>query len=529
VSAASAVASRTFADGRVRTGSFAALLGLVAAANAIGYRHTYPTIADRLAFAHSFGANKAVELFYGVPHDLLTVGGYTAWRLGGLGSVVAGAWGLLAAVRGLRAEEDAGRQELVLAGVVGRRSAYAAVLLAVAAGAALIWLAVFLGLVAGGLAVGGSAYLALATTSPIVVFAGVGALASQLMPDRRGALELASAALALALLLRIVADTSTGLGWLRWGTPLGWVEEMRPFADPTPGVFVLSLALGAALFTAAGWISTRRDVGTGLLRGRDSAPASLRLLSSPWAFALREQRGSFAIWLGSTGIFALIIGLLSTSFTTANLPENLREELAKLGATSLTTPAGALGFYFLLFTLAISLFAISQLAAIRREEAEQQLETLFALPVGRVGWLAGRLGLASAGAVVLAFSAGLLGWIGAASQHAQIPFGRMLEAGANCLPTSLLFLALGALAFALVPRATAVLGYALVVVSFVWQLLGALVGAPRWLLDLTPFQHIAFVPAQPFRTGAAAAMLAVAVVAALISLRTFRRRDLTSA
>ena len=529
MSAASAIARRTFADGRVRTGSFAALLGLVAAANVIGYRHTYPTIADRLAFARSFGANKAVELFYGVPHDLLTVGGYTAWRLGGLGSVVAGAWGLLAAVRGLRAEEDAGRQELVLAGVVGRRHAYTAVLVAVGAGAALIWLAVFLGLVAGGLAIGGCAYLALATASPIVVFAGVGALASQLMPDRRSALEVSSAALALAFLLRIVADTSTGLGWLRWGTPLGWVEEMRPFADPAPAVFMLSLVLGVPLFIAAGWISTRRDVGSGLLRGRDSSPPSLKLLSSPSAFALRDQRGSVAIWLGSTGVFALIIGVLSTSFTAANLPENLREELAKLGATSLTTPAGALGFYFLLFTLAISLFAISQLAAMRREEADQQLETLFALSVGRVRWLAGRLGLASAGAIALALSAGVLGWVGAASQHAHVPFGRMLEAGANCLPTSLLFLALGTLAFALVPRATSVLGYSLVVVSFVWQLLGGLVGAPRWLLDLTPFQHIAFVPAQPFRAGAAAVMLAAAAAGTLVSLQMFRQRDLTSA
>jgi ABC-2 type transport system permease protein len=529
VSPAEAIARRTLADGRVRTGSFAALLGLVAAANVVGYRHTYPTVADRVAFARSFGANKAVELFYGVPHDLLTTGGYAAWRLGGMGSIVAGAWGLLAAVSGLRAEEDAGRQELVLAGTVAKRNAFAAVLGAIAAGAALIWLAVFLGLVAGRLPVGGSAYLALATTSPIVVFAGVGVLASQLMPDRRRAVELASAALALAFLLRIVADTSTGLGWLRWGTPLGWVEEMQAFASPEPAVLALALLAGVPLFVAAGWISARRDVGTGLLQGRDSSPPSLSLLSSPWMVAVRDQRGSFAIWLGSIGVFALIIGVLSTSFTAANLPANLREELAKLGATSLTTPAGALGFYFLLFTLAISLFAISQLAALRREEADQQLETLFALPLGRERWLAGRLGLACIGATALALSAGVLGWIGAASQHAHVPFARMLEAGANCLPASLLFLAVGSLAFALVPRATAAIGYTLVVGGFVWQLLGALIGAPRWLLDITPFEHIAFVPAQPFRATDAALMFGVAVAAILVALRAFRRRDLTSA
>ena len=98
---------------------------------------------------------------------------------------------------------------------------------------------------------------------------------------------------------------------------------------------------------------------------------------------------------------------------------------------------------------------------------------------------------------------------------------------ANCLPAALLFLALGAVAFALVPRATSGIAYGLVTLSFVWQLLGALLGAPRWLLDLSPFQHVALVPAQPFREDAAAGLLAIAAVAAIVSLVLLRRRDLT--
>jgi ABC-2 type transport system permease protein len=299
------------------------LLALIAYANAVGYRHSYPTLKGRLEFARSFGANKTIQLFYGIPHDLLSVGGYTAWRLAGFGSLLAGAWGLLVAVRALRAEEDAGRQELVAAGSISRLSTYVAVLAAIATNTAILWLAAFLGLLATRLPAGGSAYLALATISPVPVFAGIGAVASQVAPNRRLAVEVATAALVLAFLVRVIADTSNGLGWLRWATPLGWVEQLRAFAGPDPAVLALFALAGTLLLAAAGAISVRRDVGSGLVRGRDSAPPRLRLLSSPTALALRGERGTLTGWLLGTGLFALIIGVLSTSFTAANIPADL--------------------------------------------------------------------------------------------------------------------------------------------------------------------------------------------------------------
>jgi ABC-2 type transport system permease protein len=105
----------------------------------------------------------------------------------------------------------------------------------------------------------------------------------------------------------------------------------------------------------------------------------------------------------------------------------------------------------------------------------------------------------------------------------------MLEAGANCLPAALLFLGVAALAYALVPRASAAVAYGLVAVAFLWQLVGSLLGAPRWLVDLTPFANVAAVPAQPFRAGAAVIMFAIGAFATLAALWAFRRRDLVGA
>ncbi len=514
-------------DARTRTIAFAYLFAIYAYIQPAGFRHAYPTVADRLAFAHSFAGNDALRLFYGYPYNPVTVGGYAAWRVGGTLAIAAAVFGVLAAVRALRTEEDTGRMELILTGAIGRGTAYASAIAAIAACVAMLWVAQLAGYVAGGLPAGESAYLALATTSVVPVFVGVGALASQLAPTRRLALELGSATVGLFLLLRVIADTASGAAWLRWATPLGWAEELRPFTGARPLALALPAAATVLLLAAAARIAAGRDVGTGLLPANDTAEPRLRLLSSPVAQALRGERGSLSVWLISTGAFAFILGMVSTSISSAGISKSIQREIAKLGSGSILTPTGYLAFVFIFFILAVSLFVCAQISAAREEEAEQRLETLLAEPLGRVGWLSGRLALAAAAAAGLSLVAGLLTWVGAASQGASISLPRMLEAGANCLPVALLFLGVAALAYAVVPRASAGIAYTLVAVAFLWDLVGSLVGVPKWLVELTPFQHVGLVPTQAFRGQAAAIMVGIGVLAALAALAVFRRRDLT--
>ena len=526
---ARALARRALRDARTRTVAFASLFALYAYIQPVGFATAYPTLSDRLAFARSFANNDAIRLFYGYPYDPVTISGYSAWRVGGTLAIAAGALGVLAAVRALRAEEDAGRLELVLAGAVRRRTAFAAAISATAVGLAAVWLLETAGFVLGGLAVGGSAYLALATISVAAVFVGVGALICQLAPTRRIALELGMAALALSLLLRVVADTSSGAGWLRWATPLGWAEELRPFTGPQPLVLLVPAIATLAILALAARIAASRDTGTGLLPSRDSAPPRLGLLSSASAQALRGERGSLIAWAASTAVFALVLGVVSKSVSSAGIPHSLAKEVAKLGSGAITTPSGYLSFVFIFFILAVSLFACAQVGAARQEESGEQLETLLAQPLARHRWFAGRLLLAAAGAIGLAAVSGVLTWAGAVSVGVPLSLTHALEAGANCLPVALLFLGLAALAFAAVPRASAAVAYGLVTLAFLWYLIGALVGVPHWLVELTPFAHVGFVPTEPFRTGAALVMVAIGLGGALTALAVFRRRDLAGA
>jgi ABC-2 type transport system permease protein len=522
---AGALVQRAIRDGRVLTVVFTYLFLVYSFVQPVGYRRVYTTTASREEFARGFGSNPGLRLLYGEPHNVATVDGYTAWRVGGVLAIAAAVFGLLAAVRALRGEEEAGRAELTLAGIVSRRTAYLSALAAIGAATLILWAAEFAGFAFGSLPIAGSAYLALATISVIPVIAGVGAVASQLASTRRIALEIGGGAVALFFLLRVIADTVAGAGWLRWLTPLGWAEEMRPFAGPRPVVLLLPVAASALLLLVAARLGATRDIGSGLLPERGGG-TSLRLLSSPTAQALRAQRDSLIAWAGSFAVFAFILGVVSSSVSSSGIPTGVDKQIAKLGAGSITSASGYLALIFFIYVLGISLFVCAQLGSARREEAGQQLETLLALPVGRTGWLTGRLLLAAGAAVVIALLTSLLTWAGVVAGGTSVSLGQMLEAGANCLPVAALFLGVATLAYAAAPRAAAAISYGLLVLSFLWQAVGALLGAPSWLVGLTPFGHVALVPAEPFRAVDAVVMIGIGVAAAAAGLAVFRRRDL---
>ena len=522
---AGALTARAFRDARMLTIIFTYLFAVYSFIQPVGYRRVYTMPASRAAFARSFGTNPGLRLLYGEPHNVATVAGYTAWRVGGVLAIAAAIFGVLAAVRALRGEEDSGRTELVLAGIVSRRTVYLSAMAAIGAATLILWAAEFAGFAVGGLPIGGAGYLALATALIIPVFAGIGALASQIAPSRRIAAEISGGAVGVFLLLRVIADTVAGTGWLRWVTPLGWAEEMRPFAAPRPWVLLLPAVASVLLLWLAARLGATRDIGSGLLPERRGG-SGMALLSSPTAQALRSQRDSLIAWAGSFGVFAFILGTVASSVSSNGIPAGVNRQVAKLGVGSLTTPTGYLALIFFVYVLGVSLFACAQVGAARREETDQRLETLLALPVGRIGWLTGRLLLGAVAAALICVLIGLLTWAGAAAGGTRVQAGQMLEAGLNCLPAALLFLGVAALAYAVVPRASAAIAYGLLVLTFLWQAVSALVSAPGWLAGLTPFAHIGLVPTQPFRAADAAVMIAIGVAAAGVGLAVFRRRDL---
>src|SRR5262249_60502418 len=135
------------------------------------------------------------------------------------------------------------------------------------------------------------------------------AVASQLAPTKRMATGLAAGVLVIAFALRTAAAISgAGLGWLRWTSPLGWGEALRPFADPKPIVLLPLVATGGLLLAVAAALAVGRDIGRGLLPTSDRAAPPRGPLGEPAGPALRSARGAVGAWGGGGGAVAPLRG-----------------------------------------------------------------------------------------------------------------------------------------------------------------------------------------------------------------------------
>ncbi|MFO7573416.1 MAG: hypothetical protein R6W48_12570 [Gaiellaceae bacterium] len=510
----------------IRVTSIVWIVGLlVVSALVVGvYESAYPTAADRAALAEQIEGNPSFEALFGPARDIDTLGGFAVWRINGVATLLAAVWLLLAAGRLTRGEEDPGYAELVAAGGVGRREPLGATLLVIAAGAALlaalvvtVMLVFGVGLVDALLVGGGQALVG-------VTFAGIAALAAQLVSSRARTTAVAGGALAVAYMLRVLA-TGADLDVLAWATPLGWWSELAfdpraaplvPFAIAVPALAVL------ALFSAG-----RRDLGASALGYSNRAGSPGRPVGSSLALALRSVRPAAVGWTVGIGAYALLIGLLVKDMLEFFRDSPQFAELVELlGLVELDTPERFLGLPFSIIVVFVALVAAQQAGAVRDEEAAGRLETLLAQPLARVRWLGERLVAAVATLVLVVAVVGFAAGLGVVLRGESVDPVRLALASLNLLPVSALVLGVGVAVYGLRPRLTAPAVYAVVVGGFLLEFVGGILELPEWILVASPFHHVQPAPAVDPALGSSLALLALAAAALGLGLYGFRRRDL---
>jgi ABC-2 type transport system permease protein len=347
-------------------------------------------------------------------------------------------------------------------------------------------------------------------------------------PPRRQATSYAAVFLGGCYAIRMIADAGLGLHGLIWASPLGWVEELRPFAAPQPLALLPIAAFTAAATVAAVRLAGVRDAGAGILPDRARSAPRLRLLSGPAGLAIRLARPAAGGWWTAIALSALLFGLIARSAGSTISGSSAQDVLARLGASGNGTDA-VLGVCFLVLAVLIAFAGAGQVTAARSEESSGRLDHLLVGPVSRSRWLVGRLLVAVVVLVAGGAAAGIFGWLGAASQHSGAGLGTLLDAGVNLVPPAIAIGGIGVLAFGSWPRRT----NAVVYTVLAWSLLADIVGgfggfglASRLLLDSSVFHQMASAPAASPRWAANGVMAAVGVGCAVAGGIAFSRRDL---
>jgi ABC-2 type transport system permease protein len=491
---------------------------------AASFGQLYKTTAERANFASEVAGNPVFKALYGSIHSL-TTGGLTAWRTAGSAALLAGLMSLLLMTRHTRAEEEAGRAELLGATVVGRHAPIVAGLLTVGVANLVIALLITLGLVGAGLPAGGSAALGFGIGAAGCFFGGVAAVSGQIASTGRAASGIAGALLGLAFILRGAGDAGNGV--LSWVSPLGWAQLVRSFGDQRLWVIGLSLLATLALVPLALLLVSRRDQGMGLLPQRPgpaSAPASL---GSPLGLAWRLQRGPLLAWASGFAAAAVVVGAITKDLASVfGDNQQLADVLRRLGGTSGIANA-FLASILALFALVSAGYAIQAVLRIRNEESAGRGELVLGTSVSRWRWAGAHLACAAVGTLLLMLTVGLFTGLAyglrIGDAGGQIP--KLVEAALVQVPAAWVLAGLAFALAGLLPRLVALgwvaFAFCLALVEF-----GEAFKLPDRVLDLSPFRHTPQLPGVDLRALPLIALVLAAGVFTVAGLFGIRRRDI---
>jgi ABC-2 type transport system permease protein len=432
---------------------------------------------------------------------------------------------ILLIVRHTRSEEEANRAELVRASVVGRHAYLTSALVLVGFANVAVGLLMALGLGAmdvptvdwDGSWLYGAGHIVVG-----LVFASIAAIAVQITGYSRGAAGWGFSALGVAYVLRAMGDAGeNGLNWL---SPIGWAQETRVYVDNRWWPLLIAIVIGGVLSAVAYYLSTKRDVGSGLRAARLGKPAATASLTTPVGFAVRLHRGLLIgfgvgmILLGAS--YGSILGDVETLLEDVSAFAELTEGLAGTALEAFSAQVLAI------MAIISSIYVVLAMQRPRAEETSGRAEPILSTAVSWTRWLGSHVAIASIGGLAMLVFVGIgFGGAGVAAAGADAAFGDLLAGALVYAPALWVTVGVALALMAWVPRAM-MLTWLVVVYSFVVVYLGNILQVPDWTRNLTPFGHVPQVPSADFDIVPLLILTVIAAGLYAFGLYGFRRRDL---
>ena len=481
----------------------------------------YTTQAEFDRAAASMEGNAAFIAMTGPARALNTTGGQVTWQSTAFGAILVALMTMFLVGRHTRAEEESGRDELIRSGVVGRQAPMTAALALSAGATALVGAGVTGSLVAYGLPTAGAVSLGLGLWLCGLAFAGIALLAAQLTSSTRAMYGITGATIGIAYGLRAIGDV--GSGALSWLSPIGWYQSMHAYSGERWWPALLLVVAAATASGAAYAVFTRRDVGSGIWPARpgpDRAPVGLR---STFGLAWRLQRGSLIGWAVGLFVGGIAYGSIGDDVKSLLGDSDFANDIFGAGGPDLVD--SFYGTAALMLALIATGFTISSALRPRGEENDGRVESVLATALPRSRWLESHLVITLAGTVGVVVLSGLgLGFGFALATGDTSKIGPYTWATTSLLPAVLLLAGLALLLYGALPRAASLAWLGLLFCVTV-MMFGEVLQFPDWVKDVSPFEHLALVPAFSVDWTSAALVLAIAAALGAAGQLAFLRRD----
>lgn len=485
------------------------------------YGSMFASQQELVAFVDESILNPAVAAIHGYILSI-DIPGIIAWRVKMLAMIIVGIFNIFAMTKITRGEEESSRAEMLMSGVVGRQAPLAASAILCFASNIIMGLLMFATMTTCGLPVGGSLSLSLLLIVVSCLFAALGAVTSQLYSAKRMASSAAMGALGAFYFISFFNNLSSDNNLTSYFTPFRWFFIIRPFAGDHLGFLVVGVLSVAVFAYLALLLSSKRDVGAGMINPKTGRRDAVPGFRNEWALGWRQHCGMLFTWTIILGIVAFGIGNVN-----ALVSKMLQEQPTLASWMDMFGAPEEAFLSLMLYIISLFVAAYGILAAGRMysEETDGRAESLFGTPMKRTSWMASHVLFTILGPFVILFVVGCATAIGSAvSGVGTGTFLSFLSASLIKLPAVLVMTGIVVLFFGMFPKIGVALSWSLFSLFIAIQLSWEMGILSETVFLLTPFGHV--YPTQPQTIQTFLALSAVALLLYAVGLIGFKRRDL---
>ncbi len=435
----------------------------------------------------------------------------------------------LTLVRHTRSEESSGRSELVLGKSVGRYANVTAAMILVFLGSILSGLLCTAFLISKGFAVDGSIIAGFTIGASGCVFSAMTTILVQIFDQSSKARGAIFGIYALTMIFMVLNNINGGYSHWAWLNPSAWFRVTAPFAENNIRPFGIFFILTLFFLYFSYILINKRDLYSGLITEKEISKHFD--LKTPLGFAWHRHKKGILIWTAGLSFVGAFIGAITPKISMNAMGEVLAglsgwgPAVMKLGNQKGFI---ALSIYMLGLMSGLSVFVLTFVQSMQREEKQGYLEMALSRPVSRLNWMGSYMLIAFGGSAIILLVLGIVSGLGWSIGSGEIT--NMYQAvimSISKIPSVWVILGLSVFLYGWIPELSTFLGWLLwgvfVFVEMFWE-----AGIVNWsAMKFTPFAYAHYsIPIEELSIVSLLLLTGISIGFTFLGIVGFKRRSI---